>query len=103
MGATFQFAVRQMSEAEATLTSVERICTPVPQEPMRWHATATASAESSDSAPVSASWPAKGTVCFENVALRYRPHLRLALDRVSFAVQAAEKIGLIAVEITPKL
>jgi ABC-type multidrug transport system fused ATPase/permease subunit len=93
MGATFQFAVRQMSEAEATLTSVERICTAIPQDPVYWHASSQEDGAPADIVDVPSDWPAHGTILFDRVSLRYRPHLRLALDQVSFSVRSAEKIG----------
>ena len=40
-------------------------------------------------------WPAKGDLEFENVCLRYRPGLPLALDDVSFRAEHGENVGVV--------
>lgn len=42
-----------------------------------------------------ATWPDKGTVEFENYAVRYRPGLDLVLKGVNFAVKGGEKVGIV--------
>ena len=42
-----------------------------------------------------AAWPAKGGVAFENVSLRDRPGLPLALAETSFTVDAGAKVGIV--------
>lgn len=75
-------------------TSLERLlelCSQrVPSE--AWPA-GSAFEDSSDKAPTS--WPAQGAVTFENVELRYRPGLPLALCGLSFSVQGGERLGIV--------
>ncbi|CAG2165613.1 unnamed protein product, partial [Oppiella nova] len=40
-------------------------------------------------------WPNKGIICFNNISMRYRLDMRLALEKVSFTSNASEKIGII--------
>lgn len=41
------------------------------------------------------SWPSQGKVEFENVCLRYRPGLPLALNQLSFAVYPGQRCGVV--------
>ena len=117
MGQNFQFAIRQFSEAESTLTTVERINAPVPLEADLWkapvglpdkHATAAAGdamgvteegkVAQAVSLPVTeaniaSNWPAHGVVSFENVSVRYREGLPLVLRELTFTAQAGHRIG----------
>lgn len=43
-----------------------------------------------------ASWPERGEIRFDEVALAYRPGLPLVLKGVSFNVKAGEKVCLVA-------
>ncbi|KAK3526633.1 hypothetical protein QTP70_030836, partial [Hemibagrus guttatus] len=85
----FQFTVRLLSEIEARFTSVERINyyiknleTEAPQQ------IKDASAPASD-------WPLKGSISFQNVEMRYRPGLPLALKNMTFNVLPEEKVGIV--------
>ena len=40
-------------------------------------------------------WPARGAVSFEEVRMRYRPELPLALRGVSFEVRGGERVGVV--------
>lgn len=40
-------------------------------------------------------WPSKGIILFNNVSMRYRPHLDLALKKVYFLTQPAEHIAIV--------
>lgn len=40
-------------------------------------------------------WPNKGIICFNEVSMRYRTDLRLALEKVSFNTKPYEKIGIV--------
>lgn len=40
-------------------------------------------------------WPQRPSIEFENVTFRYRPNLPPVLDKISFAVQPGEKIGIV--------
>jgi ABC-type multidrug transport system fused ATPase/permease subunit len=44
---------------------------------------------------LSEKWPEKGEIRFENLAMRYRPHLDLVLKGVTAHLQPREKIGII--------
>jgi ABC-type multidrug transport system fused ATPase/permease subunit len=45
--------------------------------------------------PPALHWPSRGAISFSNVELRYRPDLALVLKKLSFEVQAGEKVGVI--------
>ena len=84
---TLSFLSQGVSEAEAYLTSVERLqnMTRLPQE--KDHKT-------SDSIVLSASWPNKGHLSFDNVCLRYRDGLPLALNGLSFTAKTGQRVGI---------
>ncbi len=42
-----------------------------------------------------AHWPAKGEIHIDDLAVRYAPHLPLALNGVSLKVSAGQKIGIV--------
>ena len=42
-----------------------------------------------------ADWPARGELTFENVQLRYRPGLPLALRGLSFTARAGGRLGVV--------
>ena len=42
-----------------------------------------------------AGWPTQGRIEFDNVCARYRPELPLVLEKVTFTVQANEKVGVV--------
>lgn len=72
----------------STMTSLERLLEykfALAQEPP-WR-------KASD--PTSKSWPSAALVCFEDVKLRYRPGLPLALDGFSLTVAGKEKLGIV--------
>lgn len=116
MGQLFQFATRQFSEAESSLTTVERINAPVPQEPEVWRAPESPEDIAADHPPkdtptldegaastarslpvtevvVPGDWPSGGAVDFIGVSVRYRPGLPLALRDVSFRIAAGHRVG----------
>ncbi|KAF0685505.1 hypothetical protein As57867_022550, partial [Aphanomyces stellatus] len=43
---------------------------------------------------VPASWPQQGVIAFNNYSMRYREHLDLVLNEVTFTVNGGEKIGI---------
>jgi ATP-binding cassette, subfamily C (CFTR/MRP), member 1 len=49
----------------------------------------------SSSVTVAESWPERGNVVLENVCLRYRPNLPLALNGLSFQIPAGTKCGVV--------
>lgn len=40
-------------------------------------------------------WPEKGHVVFQNVSMRYRPHLPASLQQISFEVPAGKRLGVV--------
>ena len=88
---TVNYTVRQFTQLESEMTSVERIIhyTSLPYE--HTHVRTLTGAAGEEEAPA---WPpTKGTVTFEGVQLRYRRELPLVLKGVSFAVGDGEKLG----------
>ncbi|OQS01876.1 ATP-binding Cassette (ABC) Superfamily, partial [Thraustotheca clavata] len=43
---------------------------------------------------VSPSWPEKGVIVFESFSMRYREHLDLVLNDITFTVNSGEKVGI---------
>ena len=83
---TVNYCVRNFTQMEADMTSVERVlhyCS-IPTERYEQFV-------------VGSDWPPKASVdvVFEAVELRYRPDLPLVLDRVSFAIEAGMKLGVV--------
>jgi ABC-type multidrug transport system fused ATPase/permease subunit len=84
---TLSFFSQGVSETEAYLTSVERLKDMTDLEQEKEHKT-------SASLKLEDSWPSEGNLEFENVCLRYRPNLPLALNGLSFTAEAGRKIGI---------
>jgi len=84
MTVTLGFLINAFSEAEAAITSIERMHAMelLPQEK---------SMITSEENKVDASWPRKGVLEFDNVKMRYRPELPLALDGLSFTLQHGQR------------
>lgn len=82
-----QFMVRQLAEVENAMNSTERIHyygTQLPEElPLRTSVTP------------SPTWPEKGEIIFDNVKMRYRDGLPLALHGLNLHVQGGERIGIV--------
>ncbi len=87
MTGTLNWLVRQSTEAETQMVSVERVLqySQVPQEP---------SAELAGREPPP-EWPQNGTVQFNHYKLRYRKDLDLVLDDITINVGAMEKVGIV--------
>jgi ABC-type multidrug transport system fused ATPase/permease subunit len=85
---TLGFLVDHVSEAEAAITSVERIrgMSELPQEK---------SMKTDKENRPTKDWPARGKLEFQDVALRYRPGLPLALNGLSFAVEPGQRCGVV--------
>nr|XP_045598881.1 multidrug resistance-associated protein 1-like [Procambarus clarkii] len=79
--------VRQTSEMEADVVSVERIREYLQRE--------TETDWKSSKTVISPLWPEKGKIAFVNYETRYRPGLDLVLKGISFIVRPAEKIGIV--------
>lgn len=80
------WGIRVFSDIETRMTSVERLkfYSNLPQE----------KGHSFDLAPAGA-WPEKGELHFQDVKVRYAPHLPLVLKGVTFSIKHGERIGLI--------
>mmetsp|Transcript_13817 Transcript_13817/g.24995 ORF Transcript_13817/g.24995 Transcript_13817/m.24995 type:complete len:441 (+) Transcript_13817:2679-4001(+) len=88
MTVTLGFLINAFSETEAAITSIERMHSMemLPQEK---------SMVTSENNKVDGSWPQKGTLEFDNVALRYRPDLPKSLDGLSFKVQHGDRCAVV--------
>lgn len=84
---TLQFLVDTFNEAEASITSIERVhaMCELPEEK---------SMITDKNMHLPDSWPQRGLVEFEDVKLRYRDGLPLALDGLSFVAKPGERIGI---------
>jgi len=82
------FLIQAFGEAEAAITSIERMHSleMLPQEKKMI---------TSVDCRVDKSWPQKGELVFDNVSLRYRPGLPLSLDGLSFKVNHGERCAIV--------
>lgn len=85
---TLGFLIDTFSETEAAITAIERVdaMSRVPQEKSRTTDIHTI---------IPRSWPEHGVLEFENVCLRYRANLPLALNGLSFKIPAGKKCGVV--------
>jgi ABC-type multidrug transport system fused ATPase/permease subunit len=85
---TLNFLVDTFSETEAAITAIERVdaMADLPGEKAM---------ESDDAHRPSSSWPEQGLLEFDNVSLRYREGLPLALDKLSFKIPAGKTCGVV--------
>lgn len=85
---TLGFLVDTFGEAEAAITAIERVdaMSTLPQE--KGMATA-------DEVSPPDSWPSSGRLDFEQVCLRYRDGLPLALNDLSFTIQPGQSCGVV--------
>ena len=81
-----QYAVRQFSEVENLMTSVERV--------MAYNNLDTEPGYSNKTLPP-INWPHNGHVSFRNVALRYYPGGPQVLKNLSFEIQGKTKLGIV--------
>eukprot|EP00929_Paragymnodinium_shiwhaense_P073946 TRINITY_DN37804_c0_g1_i1.p1 TRINITY_DN37804_c0_g1~~TRINITY_DN37804_c0_g1_i1.p1 ORF type:complete len:1351 (-),score=287.90 TRINITY_DN37804_c0_g1_i1:350-4306(-) len=80
-----------MVRSESSLASVERVAEYVERVPLE-----AARSCAGDEQLVAAGWPGEHPeIVFDNVSLRYRPHLPLVLRGLSAHVAAREKIGVV--------
>ena len=82
------FFFLRFTESEARITSIERILemSRLPQE---------AAWETMPACRFNQKWPTKGDIEFDNVCMRYRENLSLALDRVSFKLTSSTRCGVV--------
>lgn len=76
------------SEAESAITGIERVDA-MSRLPME------RDMETDKAMALPQSWPEKGYLEFDNVCLRYRPGLPLALNKLSFAIPAGKSCGVV--------
>eukprot|EP00026_Physarum_polycephalum_P008133 Phypoly_transcript_08211.p1 GENE.Phypoly_transcript_08211~~Phypoly_transcript_08211.p1 ORF type:complete len:494 (+),score=50.90 Phypoly_transcript_08211:78-1484(+) len=87
MCGSLAWGVRQLSQMEVNMNSVERIlhyCSSVPQE-----------TTVSSLPPPPDSWPASGTVVVSDLVVQYRPDLDPVLRGISCSIKSGEKIGVV--------
>ncbi|XP_063913516.1 probable multidrug resistance-associated protein lethal(2)03659 [Zophobas morio] len=80
-----QWGMRQWSELENQMTSVERVVeyteiTPEPDD------------ETKNPSP---SWPTAGVIDFQSVSMRYAPEEPTVLKNLTFTIKSAEKVGIV--------
>lgn len=83
-----QWGVRQTTELENHMTSVERILeySKLPQERLL---------ETTPDTKAPNNWPAKGLVVFENVSLTYDRQEKPALKNLNFSIEPNQMIGIV--------
>ncbi|EJD44567.1 ATP-dependent bile acid permease [Auricularia subglabra TFB-10046 SS5] len=79
--------ITMLAQVEQNMNTVERIVAYVELEPEP--------PESQPTDPPAEEWPTSGAIKFDKVCLRYRPHLPLALDNISFEVKPGERVGIV--------
>lgn len=85
------WCVRAFSEAEARMTSIERLRAYAALEPEPQVVLGTGGSPLPEGEP----WPAEPSLTFDSVTLRYAPHLPAVLDSVSFRIEAGERVGIV--------
>ncbi|RWS23154.1 ABC transporter-like protein 16, partial [Leptotrombidium deliense] len=82
----FQWGIRQLTEMETQMTSVERVdeYSSLPSE---------GELENTKSLKAANLWPEKGEIIFDNVCLKYGEHE--VLKSLTFKISAKEKIGIV--------
>lgn len=85
---TLGFLVDGFSEAEAAITSIERVdaMAHVPQEKAM---------DTAKEFQVDPSWPQHGSLSFDNVCMRYREGLPTVLNNLSFTIPAGKRCGIV--------
>ncbi|XP_017773823.1 PREDICTED: multidrug resistance-associated protein 4 isoform X1 [Nicrophorus vespilloides] len=83
----FQWGMRQWSEMENHMTSVERVVeyTNVEQEKSKFEG----------NAPLSKNWPKNGAIEFRKVSLKYSAEGQYVLKHISVDIKSKEKIGIV--------
>jgi ATP-binding cassette subfamily C (CFTR/MRP) protein 4 len=95
----FQWCVRQSAEVVNQMVSVERVLAfgdLAPEAPLECSCDQELmSSPSTSDVPSELPWPSKGSIEFQDVSVRYRPTLPLALNAVSFAIPASSRVGVV--------
>ena len=97
-----QGTLRTVMQAEVDLVSVERNLQYVNGIPQEEEAQGGAGGAGGAAAPLARvavappdGWPLRGAISFEDVRMRYRPELPLALRGVSFEIGGGERVGVV--------
>lgn len=90
IGSQLQFGIRQSAEMFNHLIAVERLL-----EYRELPAERSQTVAPLPVVPVPADWPQHGRIEFRNVSFRYAEHDVAVLHRLSFAVAAQEKVGIV--------
>jgi len=85
---TLAFLVDSISESDAAITSIERVVSisSLPKEKSK---------QTDPEYQVPESWPKEGALSFDNVHMRYRKNLPLALEGLSFELKPGMKCGVV--------
>ena len=81
-----QFTVRQLAEVENAMVSTERL---------HYYGTSLEEEAPLHLAPVPDTWPQRGEIIFDEVAMRYREGLPLVLKGFDMKVRGGERIGIV--------
>lgn len=83
LSALVQYAIRQLTEVENVMTSVERVLeyTDVKLE--------------NKSGLIPENWPSKGSIRYDNVSLTYKSDGNTVLKNISFEIEGQTKIGIV--------
>ncbi|XP_066258502.1 ATP-binding cassette sub-family C member 4-like [Euwallacea similis] len=83
LSSLLQFAIKQITEVENTMTSVERVVeySDVPSEPM--------------GGQVLTDWPLKGHISYKNVSLTYKSDGHPVLRDIDLNIEGGSKIGIV--------
>lgn len=83
LSALVQYAIRQLTEVENVMTSVERVLeyTDVKLE--------------NKSGLILENWPSKGSIRYDNVSLTYKSDGNTVLKNISFEIEGQTKIGIV--------
>jgi ABC-type multidrug transport system fused ATPase/permease subunit len=84
----FPWMIRQSAEVTNQMVSVERIlefCRLESEPPL----------ETDSDKTLDEAWPERGNIDVNNLSVRYRPGLPLALDDVSFALDGGSRVGIV--------
>ena len=89
------WVVRQWSETEAGMVSVERVSEYAALPDEEDTAPQRAKPSPKPSPPPPAGWPSAGALRLEGVSMRYQPSMPLVLSNVSVNIRAGEKVGVV--------
>ena len=86
---TLNWFVRQQSEIETQIVSVERVKEYSENETEKYEA------DKNQTVAVPESWPETGQLTFDNYSTRYRAGLDLVVKNINVKIQAGERVGIV--------